>query len=187
MSWTFGNNWLLSFPKTSTSLKTRNAAPYGLLIVMLFKCLYQILKLFFTSKTREVTQPFNHKIISFVSIPPINSIPLISWAYKSLSNIIKFCLISNSYLCNFWMNYSNVKIYQIIEIICPIVLIHIFVTDLRHSVRNQIIAVIVTNIIAVIVWKLFIILNLSRNSNSRQIIDIFIAIDYYVFIEFGVK
>jgi hypothetical protein len=154
---------------------------------MFFKCLYQIFKSFFASKTREVTQPFNHKIISFVSIPPINSIPFIYWAHNWLSNSIKFCLNCNSNLCYFLMNYSNVKIHQIFEIICPIVLIHIFVPDLRHSVRNQIIALIITNIIAVIVWKLFIILKFSRNSNSRQIIDIFIAIDYYVFIEFGVK
>ncbi len=127
MSLTFGNKWLLfcfkscnSFPKTSTSLKTRNAATYGLLIVMLFKCLYQIFKLFFASKTREVTQPLNHKIISFVSIPPINSIPLISWVHNWLSNIIKLCLNSNSYLCkllnelleckdlsNYWNYLSN--------------------------------------------------------------------------------
>jgi hypothetical protein len=56
---------------------------------------------------------------------------------------------------NFSINYSNVKIHKIIEIISPIVLIYIFVPDLRHSVRNQIIAVIITNIIAIIVWKLF--------------------------------
>jgi hypothetical protein len=38
---------------------------------MLFKCLYQILKSFFASKTREVTQPFSHKIISFKENPEL--------------------------------------------------------------------------------------------------------------------
>jgi len=40
---------------------------------------------------------------------------------------------------------------EVEQIISSIVLMHIFVSDLRHSVMNQIIPVIITNIIAVVV------------------------------------